>query len=82
LLAVVDQVQGCPPFCAGPGDQQRAIGKVKGRQTVSCRYFASPLAPMETAGNHQMQHQKIVLFKDEYNSFSDSHKSLRHQRLN
>src|ERR1700675_1841370 len=59
-------------LCAGLGEYERAVGKIERRQALASRQLGCSRPPVETAGNHQVQHQPQIAFYSNANSLADS----------
>ena len=59
------QVQRRPAFAAGLGEDQRAGGEVKRRQPDLARRLGPLRLPVQSARDHQVQHEKQVRLQRE-----------------
>jgi len=70
-LFASDDMQRSAVLCAGFGQHKRAVGKIEGRQTVAARQLCACRSPMQTACNHQVQHQPEIVFHSNRDALTD-----------
>lgn len=72
----LDNVQ-CGPFLrAGLRERQRAGGKVEGGEAELARDFGAVWLPMETAGDHQVEHREEVALEADHDALAEALQAL------
>jgi hypothetical protein len=71
-LLAADHVQRGSPFRARLGQNQRTVGKIERRQTLSTGEHGVGRAPVQPTGNHQMQYQPEIIFQANRDPFADA----------
>src|SRR5438552_19202570 len=67
-----EHMQRCAVLCAGFGQNERAVGKIEGCQTVAARQLCPWQPPVQPACNHQVQHQPKIAFYSNRDALADS----------
>src|SRR5438552_10288654 len=67
-----EHMQRCAVLCAGFGQNERAVGKIEGCQTVAARQLCPWQPPVQPACNHQVQHQPKIAFYSNRDPLADS----------
>ena len=72
-----DHVQRCPLLRAELGQHQRAVRKIEAGMGDLARELRSPLAPVQPARDHQVQHQPQIAFEPDRDPLADTAQAQR-----
>src|SRR6476646_2275093 len=71
LILAAHHMERCPFLSAGFSQHQRAMRKVKGRQTDPSRRLHCKWSPLESAGDHQVHDEKEIVLKNKDKLLAD-----------
>ena len=69
---VGEEVEGGSALGAGFGEDERAVGKVEGGEVVLAAEFGFDGAPVEAAGDHEVQDEPEAVVEFDGDSFADT----------
>ena len=71
-LFAANDVQRGAAFGAGFGQHQRAVGEIERGEVVAAAEFRPAAAPVQPAGDHEMQHQPQIAIEADGDALADS----------
>jgi hypothetical protein len=72
VFFVAKEVEGGAAFGAGFGENERAVGKVEGGKIVAAAEFGSERAPVQTAGDHEVQDEPMAVVEFDGDALADA----------
>jgi len=72
VVFVAKQVKGGAAFGACFGEDERAVGKVEGSEIIAAAEFGSERAPVQTAGDHEVQDEPMAVVEFDGDAFANA----------
>ncbi len=65
-------VEGGPTLGAGLGEDQGAVGKIEGGETLAASELGRRRSPVEPTGDHEVEHQPKIVVQADGDAFADA----------